>query len=260
MNVRTESGSFKADIGVALLIMVAAMYFLPFLRKLLLLPAAGLLTVLAIMVAIALFRRKPPQVTFNFAPPIAAPAAPGATEMTRKALADKISNLDWLPFEQLVTGLYSTLGYLSKRFGGPYADSGVDLLLVKNKTRTLVRCLHWKVSEVEDKDVKEFLGTLTSERLESGILVTAREISFGARRTAAMNDLVIVGTKDLVRMLEGADWEKNGALQNALKQSRKFCPRCQKDMVLKNATTGPNPGSRIWSCSGQPVCGYTVNA
>jgi ssDNA-binding Zn-finger/Zn-ribbon topoisomerase 1 len=75
-----------------------------------------------------------------------------------------------------------------------------------------------------------------------------------------MNNLLVVGSSDLVRMLEGADWKNNRVLQAALDQSRKFCPRCEKDMVLRNAQTGPNPGSRIWVCTSQPRCNYTVNA
>ena len=44
--------------------------------------------------------------TYNFTPPSPSPVATGATEMIRKSLADKLTGLDWLPFEQVVIGLY----------------------------------------------------------------------------------------------------------------------------------------------------------
>ena len=92
--------------------------------------------------------------------------------------------------------------------------------------------------------------------------MSPREIQFQprARFAEGMNSLLLVGSKDLVRMLEGADWENNSTLRQPLQQSRKFCPCCQNDMVLKNADSGPNPGSRVWVCLGQPKCNYTVTA
>jgi restriction system protein len=260
MSSRTETKSLHWDVVAALTVVMAAMYFLPFLRKLLIWPALVLVGVLAVLMSIGLFKRKPPAVTYNFSPPSPSPVATGATEMIRKSLADKIGNLDWLPFEQLVMGLYSTLGYVVKRDSGPHADGSINLALIKNKEKTLAQCKHWKVAEVDDKELKEFVGTLVREKMESGIFISPREFSFGARRFAAMNNLLLVGAKDLVRMLEGANWEKHSNIRHALEQSRKFCPCCQKDMVLKNAETGPNPGSRVWVCLGRPTCHYTVPA
>jgi hypothetical protein len=57
--------------------------------------------------------------------------------------------------------------------------------------------------------------------------------SFGARRFAAMNDLLPAEVKDLVRMLDQANYKSNPMLKAAPDQSRKFCPRCEKDMVLR---------------------------
>ena len=260
MSTKSETKSLHWDVVAALAVMTAAMYFLPFLRRLLIWPALALVVVLAGLMCIALFKRKAPEVTYNFTPPSPAPLATGATEMVRKSLADKINNLDWLPFEQLVTAIYTTLGYVVKRAAGPDADGGLDLVLTKNKTKTMVHCKHWKVAEVEERELKELAAALVREKIESGIFVSPREFGFAARRFAGMNSLLLVGSKDLVRMLEGADWEKNATIRQALEQSRKFCPCCQKDMVLKNAESGPNPGSRVWVCLGQPTCNYTVTA
>lgn len=260
MNSGSQTKSLHWDIVAVLAVLAAAMFFLPPLRHLLIWPVLILAVALAFLIGIAVLRRKPPAVTYNFTPPSPAPVATGATEMIRKSLAEQVNALDWLPFEQLVSGLYNTLGYGVKRFAGPHADGGIDLLLLKNKDKTLVQCKHWKAAEVDEKELKEFLATLSREKIENGIFVTAREFSFGARRFAAMNNLLLVGIKDLVRMLEGAGWNRNPGLQAALQQSRKFCPRCQKDMALKTADTGPNPGSRIWACTNQPKCTYTLNS
>ena len=260
MSTRSETKSLHWDVVAALAVVVAAMYFLPFLRMLLIWPALVLVAILAGLMGIALFKPKPPEVTYNFTPPSPAPVATGATEMVRKSLSDKINNLDWLPFEQLVTALYTSLGYIVKRNSGPDADGGVELALTKNKDKTIVLCKHWKSTEIDEKELKAFAGVLVREKVENGIFVSPREIGFSARRFAGMNSLLLVGSKDLVRMLEEAGWEKNQAIRQALEQSRRFCPCCQKDMVLKNAETGPNPGSRVWVCLGAPKCSYTVTA
>lgn len=261
MSMKTEAKSFQLDLALALVVVAAAMFFLPPLRKMLLWPALGLTAVLAVLLGVSAIRHRfSRRISYTFTPPITAPDLTGAAEIWKKALADKINNLDWLPFEQLVTGLYAAMGYAVKRSGGPQADGGIDLVLLKNKLKTVVHCKHWKAAEVDEKELKEFLALVTRERVESGIFVTAREFTFAARRFAAMNDLLLVGVKDLVRMLDQANYRSNPMLLAALDQSRKFCPRCEKDMVLRNAESGPNPGSRIWGCSAYPQCDYTVNA
>ncbi|MDD9997511.1 MAG: NERD domain-containing protein [Gammaproteobacteria bacterium] len=40
-------------------------------------------------------------------------------------------------------------------------------------------------------------------------------------------------------------------------ESPRKCPRCGKNMVLRNTRRGPNAGRRFWGCSGYPACRYT---
>src|SRR5580704_10603024 len=174
MSERAETKSWNLDVALALIVVAAAMYFLPPLRKILLWPAVGLGVVFAGLTTFTVMRRKEPKVTYNFAPlpvtaPAAAPVATGSTEFVRKTLGDQVSGLDWGSFEQLVFSLYGTLGYSAKRSAGPHADDSVDIVLTKNKTKTFAQCKHWKKGEVDEKELKEFVDTLAREKVENGI-------------------------------------------------------------------------------------------
>ncbi len=263
MSRRIETKSLHWDVAAAFTVIVAAMLFLPFLRKILVWPAALLVVAFAILIGIAALRRKADTddtVPYNFTPPSAARVPTGATEIHRRSLADKINNLDWLPFEQLVSGLYTTMGYTVKRAGDPDSNGGVDLILTKDKVKTFVQCRHWRPIEVDEKELKLFLNALTKQRIEAGIFVTARQITDGGRRFAAMNDVLVVGTKDLVRMLEDSVWESKPEITNPLDQKRKFCPRCQTVMELRFNQIGANPGEQIWCCTNFPKCNYSVSS
>jgi restriction system protein len=259
MSKKALAKSWSLDIAQVVVLVAAAMFFLPPLRKILLWPAVGLTVVLAGLLVAAFFKRKADSKPLSFIP-LPEPVRPGeSTEIIEKPLFEKINQLDWLPFEKLVSGLYAALGYTARRFDGPHADGSVNLVLQKEKSKTLVQCKHWRAAEVDEKELGEFVGTLALKKFENGIFVSPREFTFGARRFAAMNNLLLVGRKDLLRLLKEADWQKNPALVGAIDQSRKFCPRCEKDMVLRDAHPGVFTGGRTWNCSGYPKCNYTVN-
>jgi HJR/Mrr/RecB family endonuclease len=275
MSKEIQTKSLHWDVAAALAVVAAAMLFLPFLRNVLVWPALLLVVAFAVLGSIAALRHKTEAEDDDFMPPIpeikvpkvpsmstismAPKASTGGTDIARKSLADKINSLDWLPFEQLVTALYTTLGYTVKRAGDPDSDGGVDLILTKDKAKTFVQCRHCRPMDVEEKELKLFLEALVRQHIETGIFVTARPITGGARVFAAANDVLLVGTKDLVRMMDEAVWEKNPEMSKPLEQSRKFCPRCQQAMEMRYSDNTANPGTPTWCCSNFPRCNYTTN-
>ena len=100
---------------------------------------------------------------------------------------------------------------------------------MKNKAKTLAQYKHWKVAEVDEKELKEFVGTLVSEKMEGGIFVSPREFSFGARRFAAMNNLLLVGSKDLVPDAGRRELGKTCHHSPRAGEPQKFLPLLPKD-------------------------------
>jgi hypothetical protein len=47
--------------------------------------------------------------------------------------------------------------------GGPQADGGIDLKLVRGTERVIVQCKHWLTRPVPVQSVRELLGVVTAE-------------------------------------------------------------------------------------------------
>jgi len=43
-----------------------------------------------------------------------------------------------------------------------------------------------------------------------------------------------------------------------LNDHRKFCPKCEREMVLRTAKRGVNAGKQFWGCSDYPRCVETL--
>lgn len=68
--------------------------------------------------------------------------------------------------------------------------------------------------------------------------------------------------EDAIRTLKRSQVSKLGSRKRHLRnleanRRNPVCPRCGKEMVLRTAKRGPNPGSQFWGCSGYPNCRAT---
>jgi ssDNA-binding Zn-finger/Zn-ribbon topoisomerase 1 len=75
---------------------------------------------------------------------------------------------------------------------------------------------------------------------------------------AKKNGIEIVNEVGLAQMLESANAGLDPEVLELLRDTRKFCPRCERELVIRVAEKGPNPGSRFWGCSGYPSCHFTM--
>ncbi len=61
---------------------------------------------------------------------------------------------------------------------------------------------------------------------------------------------------DDAEMAEEKPQVKNDAMNEAENSSKKVCPRCGRELVLRTAKKGNNQGNQFWGCSGFPKCRY----
>ena len=180
------------------------------------------------------------------------PAAP-------PSLPDRLRAIDWFQFEKLVAAIYEAKGFSVFRSGGAKPDGGVDLFIEKNGTKTAVQCKHWKSSDVTVRQIREFLGALKDAELQNGIFITLNGYTPEAKALATKHQIAHLGESELIRLLESLDWRYNPGVTAALNNTRKFCPKCESQMVLRTARRGSNPGNRFWGCSAYPRCHYILN-
>ncbi len=173
-------------------------------------------------------------------------------------LVGQLHTIDWFQFEKLIELVYRKLGYGVTRHGGANPDGGIDLIIRKDEQCVAVQCKQWKARRVGVQQVREFLGALTDADLQQGKFITLRGYTNQAMQFAKRHDLEIVTEVELARMLETTDAQSDAAVLELLRDTRKFCPKCEREMVIRIARQGPNPGGKFWGCSGYPECHFTM--
>jgi hypothetical protein len=182
---------------------------------------------------------------------------PGPTNTTTELL-QQLRSIDWFQFEKLIGHMYLKLGYDVTRRGGANPDGGIDLIIQKDGQCVAVQCKQWKTWNVGVKTVREFLGALTDAGIQSGKLITLRGYSGEAKQLAEKHDIEIVNETGLAKMIESTDARFDPAVRELLHDTRKFCPKCEREMVMRVAGKGSNRGSEFWGCSGYPKCHFTL--
>jgi restriction system protein len=173
-------------------------------------------------------------------------------------LVTRLRIIDWFQFEKIVAVAYRKLGYTVTRRGGANPDGGIDLLVIKDGKTTAVQCKQWKTWNVGVKSVREFLGALTDAKVEHGIFVTLGGYTGEAKRLADKHGIEMLNETELARILESVDAKYDPEILALLRDQRKFCPKCESEMVLRTAKKGMGAGTKFWGCSSYPRCRFTM--
>jgi restriction system protein len=177
---------------------------------------------------------------------------------TTVELLEQLRSIDWFQFEKLIALTYRKLGYTVTRRGGANPDGGIDLVIEKDAHRSAVQCKQWKTWNVGVKPVREFLGALTHAKLQNGIFITLRGYTGAAKQLAEEHGIEIVNEAGLAQMLEATAATFDPETLAILRDTRKFCPKCESEMVLRTARKGPGAGGQFWGCSTYPRCGFMM--
>jgi HJR/Mrr/RecB family endonuclease len=186
--------------------------------------------------------------------PVKAPAALGQSSAPSASAIDRVRALDWFQFERFMAALFSECGFAVQRFGGANPDGGLDLIVELSGKRCGVQCKHWKAWKVGVKEVREFVGALKDRSFEHGIFVTLNSYTADAKALAARNNVELADTPEIVRMLTAVGAHANPRLQAILNETRKLCPKCESEMVLRTSMHTSNLGAQFWGCSKFPRC------
>ena len=194
-----------------------------------------------------------PRIGNEVKPPFAS-----AATLTTTTLLDQLRAIDWFQFEKIVALAYQKLGYTVTRRGGANPDGGIDLVIEKDGQRSAVQCKQWKTWNVGVKAVREFLGALTDAGMHHGIFITLRGYTSDAKQLAEKHGIEIVNEAGLAQLLESTDAKHDPEVLDLLQDTRKFCPKCEREMVLRTASKGLNAGGQFWGCSAYPRCRFTM--
>lgn len=182
-----------------------------------------------------------------------------------QASIDRIRELTWQEFEQLVGEAYRREGYRVTERGGGGADGGIDLEL-RTKDKTLVvQCKRWKTRTIGVELVRELYGAMTGEQAHAAIFVTSGNYTPDAIDFARDKPIKLVDGHGLVKMLKGIQGKRRAPREQrtstdtaaaiAMAAERATtCPVCGEPMVRRVAKRGPERGNEFWGCSRYPAC------
>jgi HJR/Mrr/RecB family endonuclease len=196
-------------------------------------------------------------------PPIPTQAAAAVRTLeipqTTAQLITQLRFVDWFQFEKLVALTYRRLGYLVTRHGASPAG-GIDLIIEMAGQQTAVQCRQCKTWNVGVNAVNEFLSALTHAHLQKGILISLRGYTAEALQLAEKCGIHLLKETELTNLLEATHARSDPEALALLCDTRKFCPRCESELILCSTPTGPTAGQKFWSCSAYPNCRYTLPA
>jgi hypothetical protein len=181
------------------------------------------------------------------------------TQAPRCSLIERVRAVDWYQFEKMVALAYRKSGFGVLRKGGANPDGGVDLIITDTAgKKTAIQCKQWRTWNVSVRIVREFLGALTDAGIQDGIIVTLRGYTGEAKQLANKHRIQLLNENDVEDLLKRAHAEYDPEILALLDDTRKFCPKCEREMILRTNKRGRNPGSQFWGCSAFPRCNFKM--
>lgn len=252
---------FAMGVAQSLVFVILGAVFFPPVRQILmsvgLLAVALLVIVVLAAVIIALLRRSGKKTHVPASSSVILPSTP----LTRTAIAEtkpletteelieQLRNVDWFQFERIVGLAYQRLGYTVTCRGGANPDGGIDLIIEMAGQKSALQCKHWRVQDVGEPAMRDFLGALANAGIQNGIFITLRGYTGYAKQFAENNGIELMNVTGLAKLLESTNARFDPEVLEILHDKRKFCPKCGAEMKLRTARRGLKPGQQFWGCS-----------
>ena len=162
-----------------------------------------------------------------------------------------IQELEWKKFEELSVAYYLEKGIKAETtpLG---ADGGIDIKLYQDdtgKATTVIQCKSW-TSQVGVKQIREFLGVMTHEKIAKGFYMTSSGYTNDAIEIAKSNQITLINGEMLLMMIQRlsqASQQKLLALATSGDYKSPTCPSCGIKMVKR-----PSKKGDFWGCLNYP--------
>lgn len=211
-----------------------------------------------ILTSIAKFfmRKKPVQVKLeqNTETPFAITTLSETLQRPTSWSLKVIQEVEWKRFEDLAAAYYLEKGILA-RATSLGADGGIDIKLYQDNTNnptSLIQCKAWNSKQIGVKEVREFLGVLTDEKISKGFFMSTGKFTEDAKRIAKSNKINLITGEMFLSMilrLNEASQRKLLKLATAGDYKTPSCSACGIKMVKRSSKRG-----EFWGCKNYPRC------
>lgn len=166
---------------------------------------------------------------------------------TMQRIRETLELIDWYQFEKFCSSLLDSEGFEVERKGGASPDGGVDLVVTRNGTKTLVQCKHWRTWKVKEPVVRQMLGSMVDFEVNRGAIFTLLGWTQPALELAQKHGIGMVNGDDLAaRAIKSLS---ESQLSQVLRTDVHHCPKCEAPMLWKTGDFKP-----FWGCSTYPRC------
>ncbi|MDQ8209303.1 restriction endonuclease [Coraliomargarita sp. SDUM461003] len=170
---------------------------------------------------------------------------------TTSEILKYMSEIDWYQFEKFCASILEAEGFTVARKGGASPDGGVDLIVQKNQTRTLIQCKHWRTWKIREPVIRQLLGSMIDFEVNKAAVFFSGHSTEPAMDFAAKHGIGLVNGEALAeRALNALSTEQ---LNQILKCKEHHCPKCDSLMVWRTGDFKP-----FWGCSRFPKCRGTL--
>lgn len=165
-----------------------------------------------------------------------------------------IQEIEWKKFEELCTAYYLEKGITAKATSLG-ADGGIDIKLYQDNSgnpTSIVQCKAWTSKYVGVKEIREFLGVMTHEKIAKGFYMTSGEFSIDAKGTATANKITLINGEvflAMIKRLPEKSQKKLLALATVGDYMTPSCSSCGTKMIKRNGKRG-----EFWGCVNFPRC------
>ncbi len=178
----------------------------------------------------------------------------GLPEQPLEWSLELIQDIEWKRFEELSTAYYLEKGIRAEATSLG-ADGGIDIKLYHDETDTpssIVQCKAWNSRQVGVKQIREFLGVMTHEKITKGFYITSGEYSDDAKEVAKANRITLINGEMLLMMIKRLpedSQERLLALATEGEYKTPSCPSCGIKMMKRSGKRG-----EFWGCRNFPRC------
>jgi restriction system protein len=170
-----------------------------------------------------------------------------------------IKDIEWKKFEELSTAYYLEKGIRAEATSLG-ADGGIDIKLYQDASgnpTSIAQCKAWNSWRVGVKQIREFLGVMTHEKIPKGFYMTSGEYSDDAKKTATANGITLINGEMLLMMIKRLPEEAQKKLLVLATEgdyTTPSCPSCGIKMVKRSGKRGD-----FWGCKNYPRCRQMLN-
>lgn len=169
-----------------------------------------------------------------------------------------IQDLEWKRFEELCVAYYNEKG-IRAVMTDLGADGGIDIKLYQDgtgKPTSITQCKAW-ASKVGVKQIREFLGVMTHEKISKGFYMTSNSFTDDAKDTAKVNNITLISGEMLLMMigrLSKASQDKLISLATEGDYKTPSCASCGVKMIKRAGSS-----KEFWGCVNFPKCRQKLN-